>query len=66
MSAPAPDAAYLEAVSKLLELEIAPEYREGVLFHLAIAAQMAEALDKAPLDPREQAPLPVYRPPEPC
>ena len=59
-----PDAAYLEAASAVVGLEVAPEYREGVLRFLAIAAEFAAALDSAPVDDDHQAHLPVYLPPE--
>lgn len=64
MTKSAPDAAYLDAASKLLDIEIAEEYRAGVLNFLTIAAEMAAALDEAPLDEREQEHAPVYRLPE--
>ena len=41
-----PDAAYLEAASAVVGLEVAPEYREGVLRFLAIAAEFAAAVLK--------------------
>ena len=64
MTTKTPDAAYLDAASKLLDIEIAEEYRAGVLNFLAIAAEMAAALDGADLDEREQEHAPVYRLPE--
>ena len=59
-----PDAAYLEAASAVVGLDVAPEHREGVLRFLAIAAEFAAALDTAPVEDDHQAHLPVYRPPE--
>ena len=64
MTTKTPDAAYLDAASKLLDIEIAEEYRAGVLNFLAIAAEMAAALDGADLDEREQEHAPVYGLPE--
>lgn len=57
-----PDAAFLDAASAAVDLDIAPEYREGVQRFLAIAAEFAEALEGAP-DDDHQAHAPVYTPP---
>lgn len=64
MSRPFDPDAHLEAASATVGLEIRQEHREGVKRFLAIAAEMADALETAPLDGREQAPAPVYTPPE--
>jgi hypothetical protein len=64
MSRPFDADAYLEAASAAVGLEVAPEHREGVKRFLAIAAEMADALETAPLDEREAALAPVYTPPE--
>ena len=56
--------AYLDAASALSDLPIAEAHRPGVLQFLAIAAEMAAALDKVSLDDDELALAPVYAPPE--
>ena len=55
--------AYLDAAGAAVGLTIADAHRPGVVRFLALAAQMAAALETAPLDAREQAHAPVYTPP---
>lgn len=56
--------AYVDAVSDLMDLTVAPAHRPGVVRFLTIAAEMAEALETADLDEREAALAPVYTPPQ--
>jgi hypothetical protein len=56
--------AHVAAASAAVDLEVPETCREGVKRFLAVAAEMAETLEAVPLDEREQAPAPVYRPPE--
>jgi hypothetical protein len=51
---------WIDAVSPLVKLEIAPEYRAGVKNHLKTASKMAAVLEKAPLKDETEA-APVYR-----
>ncbi len=62
---PAPDAAYLSAASRLADLEIAPEWQPGTLRFLAFAAEMAEVLERVPLDDADLVQAPVFRLPGP-
>ncbi|MEM8551552.1 MAG: DUF4089 domain-containing protein [Pseudomonadota bacterium] len=59
------DDAYLDATSAALELHIPERHRDGVKRFLAIAAEMADILDKAPLDARDLALAPTFTLPEP-
>jgi hypothetical protein len=51
---------WIDAVSPLVRLEIAAEYREGVRANLKTAAKMAALLERAVLKD-ETEPAPVYR-----
>ena len=51
---------WIDAVSPLVKLEIAPDYRAGVKNHLKTASKMAALLEKAPLKDETEA-APVYR-----
>ncbi|WP_108658835.1 DUF4089 domain-containing protein [Acuticoccus kandeliae] len=65
MSAPDFDAAaYMAAVSRLLDLSIAPAHEEGVIAFLRIAESMADILEAVPLDARELALAPVFTLPD--
>ena len=55
--------AYIDAASAMLDLEIAEAHRPGVRRFMALAAEMATALDAVPLDEDELALAPVYLPP---
>lgn len=56
--------AYINAVSAMAGVEIADAHRPGVRAFLAIAKDMATALEGVPLDREEFALAPVYLPPE--
>lgn len=51
---------WIDAVSPVVKIEIAPEYRAGVKNHLKTASKMAALLEKAPLKD-ETEPAAVYR-----
>ena len=51
---------WIDAVSPLVKLEIAPDHRGGVKNHLKTASKMAALLEKAPLKDETEA-APVYR-----
>ena len=53
--------AHLDAAAGLVGLAIAEAWRPGVLRFLALAAEMAEAVEAVPLDEGELALAPVYR-----
>ena len=53
--------AWMDAMSRVLDLSLADADRDEVRRNLAVAARMAALLADAPLDEREE-PLPVYRP----
>ena len=57
-------AGYIPAASALIGLEIADAYRPGVEKFLALAAEMAETLDLADLDPDHADLASVYRLPD--
>lgn len=52
----------LEELARLAGLEIAPEYREGVLANLRVAALMAEKVHAVPLDADALEMAPTFRP----
>jgi Protein of unknown function (DUF4089) len=58
-------AAYIDAASAMLDLEIAERHRPGMLRFLGLAAEMAAVLDGVPLDDGELALAPVFLPPAP-
>ena len=51
---------WIDAMSAVLRLDIAPDYRAGVKANLKTAAKMAAQLEKAPLKDRDEA-APIYR-----
>ena len=51
---------WIDAVSPLVKLEIAPDYRAGVKNHLKTASKMAALLKKTALKDETEA-APVYR-----
>ncbi len=53
--------AMLDAASVSLELTIAPEWREQVLFHMKLVGEAARLLNDFPLDDEIEA-APVFRP----
>lgn len=52
---------WIDAMSAIVRLEIAPGYRAGVKANLKTASKMAALLEKAPLKDQDE-PAPVYRP----
>ena len=52
--------ALIEAAAQMLQLKIAPEYRDGVKNHLKTAAKMAALVEQTKLDD-DAEPAPVYR-----
>lgn len=58
-------AAYIAAASKAADLKIDPDYLPGVVQFVKLAAEMAETLDAADLDPDDAPLASVYRLPEP-
>lgn len=42
--------AHVDYMEKVMKLTIQPEWREGVIANVAVAAQMAEMLAEFPLD----------------
>ncbi|UDL95981.1 DUF4089 domain-containing protein [Lichenihabitans sp. PAMC28606] len=57
---PEPDT-LIDAMAALLDIEIEPEYRPGIVTNLGIAIRFAALLRDAPLDDRDE-PAPVFRP----
>lgn len=58
-------AAFIAAASTAVDLKIDPEYLPGVTQFVKLAAEMAETLERADLDPDDAPLAPVYRLPEP-
>lgn len=58
-------AAYCDAASAVVDLQIAPEHRPGVLRFLALAAEMAATLEAVPPDGCHADLAPVFRLPDP-
>ena len=56
--------AYIAATSKAVGLTVTPEQRAGVVSFVKLAADMANTLEKASLDPSESAHAPVFRLPQ--
>jgi hypothetical protein len=52
---------WIDAMSAVVRLEVAAEYRAGVKANLKTASKMAALLEKAPLKTSDE-PAPVYRP----
>jgi hypothetical protein len=52
--------ALIEAAAQMLQLKIAPEYRDGVKNNLKTAAKMAALVEQTKLDD-DAEPAPVYR-----
>lgn len=57
---PADFDAWIDTLSPVLKLDIAPEYRPGVKANLKTAAKMAALLERVALED-EAEPAPVYR-----
>jgi hypothetical protein len=53
--------ALIDAAAPVLQLKIAPEFREGIKENLKFAAKMAVLVESAEVDERAE-PAPVYRP----
>lgn len=52
--------ALIEAAAPMLQLKIAPEYRDGIKENLKVAAKMAVLVESVKLD-EEAEPAPVFR-----
>jgi hypothetical protein len=53
--------ALIDAAAPILQLKVAPEYREGIKENLKVAAKMAVLVESVELDEAAE-PAPVYRP----
>ncbi|MBF9033135.1 DUF4089 domain-containing protein [Rhodobacterales bacterium HKCCE2091] len=56
--------AYIDAAADLVGLPLRPEWRPGVARFVALAAGMAEVLDRVDLDDAELVQAPVYTLPD--
>lgn len=53
--------ALIDAAAPILQVKIAPEYRDGIKEHLKVAAKMAVLVESVELDD-DAEPAPVFRP----
>lgn len=53
--------ALIDAAAPILQLKVAPEYRDGVKDNLKVAAKMAVLVESVKLED-EAEPAPVFRP----